>query len=306
MKRMTIKLDWLQFGEKEPEGILAILYRALWAMAEVRERLKLYEDICFAVDGTELLAPWVLRIFREARLNTGPLTEEQLREMNGDPVYLDLGDGGEWVLVRLMENEVYFSHKNTICAPAKIALNVAGKCIFSNRRPPQMRSKPLLFALFLALLLAVTLRPPPHHMATPPPGPAVRIIPPPAELTAPEPVEAAEPPLEVHVIEECTVTWYTEDTCGKAPDHPAYGITASGLPVEEGVTCAVDPEVIPLGAEVQVLFSDGTIGTFRATDTEAKGEWVDIYTPSYDYAVQCGLQKLTVCWAAPKEEIVDA
>lgn len=119
--------SWLQFGEKKPEGILAILYRALWDMAEVRERLKLYEDICFAEDGTELLTPWVLRIFRETRLNTGPLTEEQLREMDGDPVYLDLGDGGEWVLVRLMENEVYFSHKNTICAPARIAFECGGK-----------------------------------------------------------------------------------------------------------------------------------------------------------------------------------
>lgn len=80
----------------------------------------------------------------------------------------------------------------------------------------------------------------------------------------------------------------------------AYGITASGLQVEEGVTCAVDPEVIPLGAEIQVLFSDGTVGTFRATDTGVKGEWVDIYTPDYDYAIQCGLQRLTVYWAAPK------
>lgn len=52
-----VMLDWLQFGEKEPEGILAILYRALWAMAELRERLKLYEDICFGLDGTELLTP---------------------------------------------------------------------------------------------------------------------------------------------------------------------------------------------------------------------------------------------------------
>ncbi len=116
-----VMLDWLQFGEKEPEGILAILYRALWAMAELRERLKLYEDICFATDGTELLSPWVLRVLRDAKLTTGPLTLEQLREMDGKPVYLDLGDGGEWVLVRLEENEVYFLHKNTICAPAKIA-----------------------------------------------------------------------------------------------------------------------------------------------------------------------------------------
>jgi hypothetical protein len=56
-----------------------------------------------------------------------PLTEEQLREMDGAPVYLDLGDGGEWVLVRLMENEVYFSHKNTICVPARIAFECGGK-----------------------------------------------------------------------------------------------------------------------------------------------------------------------------------
>ncbi len=163
-----------------------------------------------------------------------------------------------------------------------------------------MRSKPLLLALSLALLLAVTLRPPPGRVAEPPPpGPAVRIIPPPAEREAPEPED--EPPPEVHVIEDCTVTWYTADTCGKSPDHPAYGITASGLPVEEGVTCAVDPEVIPLFSEVSVQYADGTVGTFRATDTGVKGEWVDIYTPDYDYAVQCGLQRLTVCWTGPEE-----
>lgn len=156
-------------------------------------------------------------------------------------------------------------------------------------------------ALSLTLLLGLCLRPASSPEA-PPPGPSVQIIPAPAERTAPEPEEAAEPPPEVHVIEECVVTWYTADTCGKAPDHPAYGITASGLPVEEGVTCAVDPAVIPLGSQVRVLYADGTMGTFLAMDTGVKGEWVDIYTPDYDYAVQCGLQKLTVCWVAPKEQ----
>ena len=156
-----------------------------------------------------------------------------------------------------------------------------------------------LLVLSLALL-GLCLRPPPCcPPEAPPPGPAVRIIPAPAERTAPEPEE--EPPPEVHVIEECVVTWYTADTCGKTPDHPAYGITASGAPVEEGVTCAVDPEVIPLGSQVRVLYADGTVGTFQATDTGVKGEWGDIYTPSYDYAVQCGLQRLTVCWTAPEE-----
>ncbi len=85
-----IMLDWLQFGETEPEGILAILYRALWAMAELRERLKLYEDICFAMDGTELLTPELLRKIR-ADLKDDPLTEEQLREMDEGPLWI----GGE-------------------------------------------------------------------------------------------------------------------------------------------------------------------------------------------------------------------
>lgn len=163
-----------------------------------------------------------------------------------------------------------------------------------------MRSKPLLLALSLVLLLGLCLRPasPPE---APSPGPVVRIIPAPAERTAPEPEEAAEPPPEVHVIEECVVTWYTADTCGKTPDHPAYGITASGAPVEEGVTCAVDPAVIPLGSTVYVEYDDGTMGTCRAMDTGVTGEWVDIYTSDYDYAVQCGLQRLTVCWVAPEE-----
>ncbi len=165
-----------------------------------------------------------------------------------------------------------------------------------------MRNKALLFALFLALFPALFLRPLPVPAAELPPGPAVQIILSPVKLEVLELEENTRLSPEIHVIENCTVTWYTADTCGKAPDHPAYGITASGLPVEEGVTCAVDRSVIPLGSEVHVFYADGTVGTFRATDTGVKGEWVDIYTPDYDYAVQCGLQRLTVCWTAPEED----
>ena len=168
-----------------------------------------------------------------------------------------------------------------------------------------MRNKVLLFPLALAILLAVALRPPPGQEVPPPPSPAAQEAPPPAEPPDPEEPETTPsgpgPPPEAHVIEGCTVTWYTEATCGKAPDHPAYGITASGLPVEEGVTCAVDSEVIPLFSTVYVEYADGSAGTFRATDTGVKGNWVDIYTPDYDYAVQCGLQRLTVYWTGPEE-----
>ena len=57
-------------------------------------------------------------------------------------------------------------------------------------------------------------------------------------------------------IEACTVTWYTAsvEECGK--DH---GITYSGLPVVEHLTCAVDPKAIPLYSDVFVQYADGTI-----------------------------------------------
>ena len=104
---------------------------------------------------------------------------------------------------------------------------------------------------------------------------------------------------EANVIEDCTVTWYTESTCGKSPDHPAYGITYSGLPVVEHLTCAVDKNVIPLYADVFVEYADGTIEQLWATDTGVKGSHIDIYTPDYDYAIRCGRQSLTVWWVEP-------
>lgn len=48
-------VDFLQYGEAEPEGVLAILYRALWAMAEVRARLSCYEDTGLEPDEIKTL-----------------------------------------------------------------------------------------------------------------------------------------------------------------------------------------------------------------------------------------------------------
>lgn len=38
-------MENLQYGTKELEGLIALFYRNLWAMAELRERLKYYEDL---------------------------------------------------------------------------------------------------------------------------------------------------------------------------------------------------------------------------------------------------------------------
>ena len=46
-------------------------------------------------------------------------------------------------------------------------------------------------------------------------------------------------------------TWYDASHGSKARDHPAYGITATGIPLVHGI-CAVDPDVIPLGTRLYV------------------------------------------------------
>ncbi len=129
-----VMLDWLQFGEKEPEGVLAILYRALWAMAEVRERLKLYEDICFSADGAELLTPGILKGVRHA-LSNEPLTIKQLREMDGEPVWVVSTDGSFepcWGLINCLDKNVYDS-ENEFCP-----FRQYGKTWLAYRRKPEV------------------------------------------------------------------------------------------------------------------------------------------------------------------------
>lgn len=106
---------------------------------------------------------------------------------------------------------------------------------------------------------------------------------------------------KAHRIDGCLVTWYTEATCGKAPSHPAYGITASGMHVQEHLTVAVDRKVIPLYSDVFVQYADGTIEQLWATDTGVRGNHIDIYTPDYNAAMQNGVQFLTVWWIAPEK-----
>jgi 3D (Asp-Asp-Asp) domain-containing protein len=67
----------------------------------------------------------------------------------------------------------------------------------------------------------------------------------------------------------------------------------------------VDKNVIPLYADVFVQYADGTIEQLWATDTGVKGNHIDIYTPDYDYAIQCGRQSLTVWYIPPVEVETD-
>lgn len=69
------------------------------------------------------------------------------------------------------------------------------------------------------------------------------------------------------------VTSYTASSSGKPPDHPAYGITASGTEAGNGVV-AVDPKVVPFRSWVYV--PDYGIAFVGDTGGGVKGRWIDL------------------------------
>lgn len=98
-----------------------------------------------------------------------------------------------------------------------------------------------------------------------------------------------------HVIDNAKVYHYCacNKCCGKSVDNPAYGVTRSGTIATAGRTIAVDPEIIPLGAEVVI---DGK--TYIAEDTGGaiKGYTVDVYCESHAEAVEKGVYQATIKW----------
>lgn len=104
-------------------------------------------------------------------------------------------------------------------------------------------------------------------------------------------------------LENVTVTHYCicQKCCGKRPDHPAYGITASGVRATPDVTAAVDPSVIPLGADVLVDYGDGELHYCRADDTGSGvgGNHIDLCVSTHQEALSRGVKTATVYWRMP-------
>lgn len=89
------------------------------------------------------------------------------------------------------------------------------------------------------------------------------------------------------------VTAYTAnaESTGKSPGHPAYGITASGKRVEDGVTIAC-PKELPFNTRVEIEGVGERICEDRGG--AIKGKRIDLYIARLDDALEFGRQELRV------------
>lgn len=106
----------------------------------------------------------------------------------------------------------------------------------------------------------------------------------------PEKIEQA---IDWHEMEDVLLTAFCpcELCCGEWAD----GITYTGVKAQQGVTIAVDPDVIPLGAWVEIY---GT--QFHAEDIGGaiQGNRIDIYFDNHEDAEEFGVHRENVRWYA--------
>ena len=99
-----------------------------------------------------------------------------------------------------------------------------------------------------------------------------------------------------HKLEDVTITFYC---CEERPHicGTGTGITASGRRVTPYVSCAVDPDIIPLGSTIMIEYN-GEMVYLRADDTGSavKGNHIDIAVPTHDFALSLGIQTADIWW----------
>ena len=124
-------------------------------------------------------------------------------------------------------------------------------------------------------------------------------------VEAETPIEEAEPVKEEEPVNEepiketfsidlgtFEITAYCTGTCCSS----GTGITASGTVATVGRTIGVDPDLIPLGSIVKIVFQDGTEHTYIAEDTGSaiNGNIIDLLVSSHSEGIQFGRQTCRV------------
>lgn len=99
-----------------------------------------------------------------------------------------------------------------------------------------------------------------------------------------------------HKLEDVTITFYC---CEKRPHicGTGNGITASGRRVTPYVSCAVDPDVIPLGSTIMIEYN-GEMVYLRADDTgpAVNGNHIDIAVSGHQEALSLRVKTADVWW----------
>lgn len=89
-----------------------------------------------------------------------------------------------------------------------------------------------------------------------------------------------------------TVTAYCP--CEKCCGAYSNGYTATGEKAIQGVTIAADPDVLPMGTEIEL---DGHTYTVQDTGGAIAGNRLDLYFDRHEDALRWGVQEKIVRWA---------
>ncbi len=98
------------------------------------------------------------------------------------------------------------------------------------------------------------------------------------------------------------VTAYTAASSGKPPDHPAYGVTASGVQAGTGIV-AVDPAVVPFRSWVYV--PGYGIGYAGDTGGGVQGRWIDLGYSEDDFVSWSGYVDVYYLTPVPPPEKIN-
>lgn len=102
-------------------------------------------------------------------------------------------------------------------------------------------------------------------------------------------------PQETQETRTCVFTVTAYCPCEKCCGAYANGYTATGAKATQGVTIATDPDVIPMGTEVEI---DGHIYIAQDVGGAINGNRIDLYFDSHEDALQWGVREKIVRWNA--------
>lgn len=147
-----------------------------------------------------------------------------------------------------------------------------------------MKRSVLIAALLVAILGALGIASATEDIGQ---TPETVVAPPVVVLPSDEPQETKE-------TRTCVFTVTAYCPCEKCCVAYANGYTATGAKATQGVTIAADPDVLPMGTEIEL---DGHTYTVQDTGGAIAGYRLDLYFDSHEDALRWGVREKIVRWA---------